>query len=486
MSKLFYELKTLSQFVVALVLVYLNAKTAFLLSLTVSVLQTRTVAEFLQPSTTRSMVETNSGVKVSNDGPAVFGSVLTFTAELDNNTGIGDEYRYIFIHNAKCAGRHRHSIRASRKANLSLLFQDEDCEKGSYFMTVTVYEDRSYVLNKKVAFGKTTFVLTNELVGNITVNQDVESEQESDLPLLSTEEETNLTATLHDPSGFLDDAIISYSWNIDGYNIIDAGPTLIYNFSRPGRHEIDVTVVAFIPSVSQTQNKTNLSFRSHTRWGFLSQQVIAKDPIGNINVDGNLYLEHGDLLILEVSCNGSGPYEYCWKVYDTGELPVNLTCPEPVVTSNCSFPIVHYFSNPGLYHIGMYIANDVAHLQKGVDVQIYDISRKKQLSVVIVPVSCTVLTIIIIVTGVAYHLQQRNKQKIEVADFDFQKPDELLEKTFYERLRDSFKEVFYNTQQHSGKTFKTVSPKNGHVTVEDATIIDSNSSDIHSSYGTIA
>ncbi|XP_013792708.1 uncharacterized protein LOC106476607 [Limulus polyphemus] len=485
MSKLFCELKTLTQLVAVLVLV--NAKTIFLLSLTLTALQAGTVAGFLlQPSTTMVEFETNSGVKVSNDGPAVFGSVLTFTAKLDNNTGIGDEYRYIFMHNASCQGKHRHTVRANRKANLPLLFKDEDCEKGSYVMTVTVYEDRLYVSDKKVAFGRTKFFLTNELVGHITVNQEVESEQESDLPLLSTEEETNLTVTLHDPSGFLDDAIISYSWKIDGYNIIDAGPSLIYNFSHPGRYGIDVTVVAFIPPVSQTQNKTNFSFRGHTRWGFLNQQVIAKDPIGNINVNGNLYLEHGDLLILEVSCNGSGPYEYCWKVYDTGELPANLTCPEPVVTSNCSFPIVHYFSSPGSYHIGMYIANDVAHLQKGVDVQIYDVSRKKQLSMVIVPVSCTVLAIIIIVTGVTYHLQQQNKQKIEVADFDFQKPDELLEKTFYERLRDSFKEVLHNTQQHSSKTLQKVSSKNGHVAVEDATMIDSNSSDIHSSYGAIA
>ncbi|XP_022235916.1 uncharacterized protein LOC111083592 [Limulus polyphemus] len=191
------------------------------------------------------------------------------------------------------------------------------------------------------------------------------------------------------------------------------------------------------------------------------------------------------MLNLKVSCSGSGPYEYCWKIFDTGERPVNVTCPEPVVTSNCSFLIVHYFSNPGSYHIGMFIANDITHLQRGLDVHIYDVSRKKPLSVVIVPVSCSVVAIIIIVVGVTYHLQQRKKQKIEVADFDFQTSDELVEKTFFERLRDSFKDVLRNVR-HSEQTPQMSTSVNGHVKIKDAAVVDSSSFDGHSSYGAIA
>ncbi|XP_076331542.1 uncharacterized protein LOC143236825 isoform X2 [Tachypleus tridentatus] len=186
------------------------------------------------------------------------------------------------------------------------------------------------------------------------------------------------------------------------------------------------------------------------------------------------------MLNLNISCSGSGPFEYCWKIFDEGKYPVNLTCPEPVVTSNCSFLIVHYFSNPGSYHIGMYLANDINHLQRGMDVHIYDVSRKKPLSVVIVPVSCSVVAIIIIVVGVAYHLQQQRIHKIEVADFDFQRPDELVEKTFFERLRDSFKDVLCNFQ-HFEEMPPVFTSINGHVKVKDAAIVNSNSFDGHSS-----
>ena len=51
----------------------------------------------------------------------------------------------------------------------------------------------------------------------------------------------------------------------------------------------------------------------------------------------------------------------------------------------------------------------------------------------------SILAIIIIVVGIAYHLQQRQRMNLtlEVADFDFQNNDNLVVKTFFERLRET-------------------------------------------------
>lgn len=51
----------------------------------------------------------------------------------------------------------------------------------------------------------------------------------------------------------------------------------------------------------------------------------------------------------------------------------------------------------------------------------------------------SILAIIIVVVGIAYHLQQRQRlnETLEVADFDFQNNDNLIVKTFFERLRES-------------------------------------------------
>jgi hypothetical protein len=52
--------------------------------------------------------------------------------------------------------------------------------------------------------------------------------------------------------------------------------------------------------------------------------------------------------------------------------------------------------------------------------------------------------------GLAYHLQQRHRYNItlEVADFDFQHNEDLNEKTFFERLRESFAKSLRGTLLH--------------------------------------
>jgi len=67
------------------------------------------------------------------------------------------------------------------------------------------------------------------------------------------------------------------------------------------------------------------------------------------------------------------------------------------------------------------------------------VTTKPQLSVIVVPVSCSVVAVVLIVFGVAYYIQSRARFTIEVADFDFgQSNPEMEYKTFTERLRDSF------------------------------------------------
>lgn len=62
----------------------------------------------------------------------------------------------------------------------------------------------------------------------------------------------------------------------------------------------------------------------------------------------------------------------------------------------------------------------------------------------------SILAIVIVVVGIAYHLQQRHRYNItlEVADFDFQYNDNLIEKTFFERLRESFASAMRETLFH--------------------------------------
>lgn len=73
--------------------------------------------------------------------------------------------------------------------------------------------------------------------------------------------------------------------------------------------------------------------------------------------------------------------------------------------------------------------------------------HKAQLSFVLIPVCSIILAIVIIIGGIAIHMRQRRELTVEVADFDFQSYEDLMEKTFLERIKEnltqSIKKSFY-------------------------------------------
>jgi hypothetical protein len=79
---------------------------------------------------------------------------------------------------------------------------------------------------------------------------------------------------------------------------------------------------------------------------------------------------------------------------------------------------------------------------------------KPQLSVIVVPVSCSLVAVVLIVFGIAYYIQSRARFTVEVADFDFGQSNADMEyKTFTERLRDSFNNaVRYRDERLLGST----------------------------------
>lgn len=70
----------------------------------------------------------------------------------------------------------------------------------------------------------------------------------------------------------------------------------------------------------------------------------------------------------------------------------------------------------------------------------FPVSIKPTLSTVIIPIICSLLTLIIIAIGISYYVQQRNQLAVEVADFDFQDESDSYagERTFFEKIFDSF------------------------------------------------
>ncbi|XP_051171203.1 uncharacterized protein LOC127288042 isoform X2 [Leptopilina boulardi] len=180
-------------------------------------------------------------------------------------------------------------------------------------------------------------------------------------------------------------------------------------------------------------------------YGYFNKEVTVKAPINKILVEGTNWIQPWEMLSLNVSCTGSGPFYKC-LAFHRGKYNItgNETCYETEMLPSCNFSIIHYFLEPSVSTIVMIIKNDVSTQIYPLTINIYSATVQPQLSVIVVPVACSLVAIVSIIFGIAYYIQNRARFTVEVADFDFGKSNPDMEyKTFRERLRDSFNNAGY-------------------------------------------
>ncbi|KAJ6624807.1 hypothetical protein Bhyg_17572, partial [Pseudolycoriella hygida] len=200
-------------------------------------------------------------------------------------------------------------------------------------------------------------------------------------------------------------------------------------------------------------NKSSISADPKKLYGYFHRQIIVKNPISDVTISGNLWLQYGDVLELEVKYTGSPPFQYCVDV-EAGSYNVtgNETCTSWVPNDDTSFPITRLFHET--YTMIIIIRNSVIQVNKGVKVNIYAATKQSQLSVIVVPVVFCLAAIISVIFGVAYYMQNRSRFAVEVADFNFGETAsiDMEYKTFRQRLFDSVREVFSRRNEHGSST----------------------------------
>ncbi|XP_029170282.1 uncharacterized protein LOC114939972 isoform X2 [Nylanderia fulva] len=180
-------------------------------------------------------------------------------------------------------------------------------------------------------------------------------------------------------------------------------------------------------------------------YGYFYRKIHVRAPVSNISVEGTNWIQPWDMLSLNVTCKGSGPFCKCLQFHH-GKYNItgNETCDDVEQLHSCNFSILHYFLEPSVYTILIILNNEVSKQVYPLTINIYKVTTKPQLSVIVVPVSCSLVAVVLIVFGVAYYIQSRARFTVEVADFDFgQSNPEMEYKTFTERLRDSFNNTGY-------------------------------------------
>ncbi|XP_043682714.1 uncharacterized protein LOC122636001 isoform X2 [Vespula pensylvanica] len=222
-----------------------------------------------------------------------------------------------------------------------------------------------------------------------------------------------------------------------------------------------MTITPALNSTGNTVNTGNISFPyvclntsilpdPNKTYGYFTKQISVRAPITNITIKGTDWIQPWDMLSLNATCNGSGPFYKCLEFHQ-GKYNVtgNETCEYVDHLKSCNFSIVRYFFEPTEYTILVILSNDVSKQIYSKTITVYKVTPKPQLSVIVVPVSCTLVAVVLIVFGVAYYIQSRSRFTVEVADFDFgQNNPEMEYKTFTERLRDSFNNAVRPESKH--------------------------------------
>lgn len=266
-------------------------------------------------------------------------------------------------------------------------------------------------------------------------------------------------------SGFLKDAVMTYFYFVNDTNY---GPsdndTFTYQFTNPGRSTVEAMVMAKVagdnnpspPTVNNTaeiRSLTSAQLRAkappYVKTGVLRTHVDSRTPITYLNETGETWLTHGRMVELLMLCDGSGPWNTCWDIKPN---PYNVTGNEScasdsvAMTDNCSFPVLWYFRDVGIFDILAIADNGISKKIMLIHINVYDVQHQTPLSIVVIPISCSLLAILAIGTGGMMVYAVKRNIAVETADFDFNSPEEQLEyKTFWERLRDSMMNAFGNS-----------------------------------------
>lgn len=179
--------------------------------------------------------------------------------------------------------------------------------------------------------------------------------------------------------------------------------------------------------------------------GSCQQDFVIRDPLDVQQPKGTMFLEHGDLLRVQLNFKGTGPFKYCHKcVRDSliqAPKATNATCLPDADTSENHINISQYL-RVGNYSLVFVITNVASRVEKIYKVRVSDTVREHS-NVPYIPLISSICAVLILMIGIVMHLRFKRTLHTETADFDFSRHayeddyedwmDE--ERSFVERVR---------------------------------------------------
>ncbi|XP_021711098.1 uncharacterized protein LOC5578012 [Aedes aegypti] len=181
-------------------------------------------------------------------------------------------------------------------------------------------------------------------------------------------------------------------------------------------------------------------------YGHFVRKVTVQNPISKMNVSGPQWVQQGAPANLTFQCSGTPPFSFCYNViYGQYNITQNETCRNSwqISEDSCKFRYTSWVFHKEQQSLIIFMKNRISEQIVQVGLQIYENQPKSQLSVIVVPIGFCLLAVILVVFGVAYYIQNRERFIVEVADFNFgdtsSLDDDMEYKTFRQRLVDSLR-----------------------------------------------
>lgn len=238
-----------------------------------------------------------------------------------------------------------------------------------------------------------------------------------------------------------------------------------------------------VPYFGVCNNNSKIISDPKRIYGYYQRKIIVENPIANVTVGNNVWLKHGDMCKLNIKFGGTAPFHYCPKIVNSNPNSTTAVwlsyseeeCSDWRITEMKEIEFQHFFpKTSNTYSLILLIKNEVSLKRTTIGIQFYDgkfrlismfhvmddeannkffllfiVQPHSQLSVILVPVVFSLMAVVLIVFGIAYYIQNRNRFLVEVADFNFgesQSVESLEYKSFVQRLLDDFSDLFIRNQ----------------------------------------
>lgn len=205
--------------------------------------------------------------------------------------------------------------------------------------------------------------------------------------------------------------------------------TLTYQWSTKEKTIITDTKSSQISYVFDKPDEDNflkiLVLYQSNYTGSSSKSLVIRDPINITEPEGKLFIEHGDLLDISLKVKGGQPIEYCHEFClnkvdrETGAsiMDEDCKCKPNTNLTNSEIIIKHYLRLVGNYTLLLVVDNVADHLEKHYEVKIRDTTHAQ--TIPYVPIVCSIVAVLILLTGVTLHMKFKRTVQTETADFDF-------------------------------------------------------------------